>query len=368
MPSSLPESLPALDLTGDLTDLLVALVDTPSVSGDEARITDAIQAALEPLDHLELVRDGDVLVARTQLGRAERVVLAGHTDTVPIAGNVPSTTTGAGDERVVHGRGTCDMKGGVAVQLAVAAALREPARDLTFIFYDHEEVEASLNGLARLGRERPDLLESTFAVLLEPTNARVEGGCQGTMRAEVTLTGVAAHSARSWMGSNAVHAAGPLLERLAAHTSAQVEVEGLVYREGMNAVRIAGGIAGNVIPDRCVVEVNYRFAPDKDDAQAEAYVREVLDGFDVEITDVATGARPGLDRPIAADFLAAVGGEAHPKFGWTDVARFSALGIPAVNYGPGDPIRAHADDERVDVAEIEACERGLRAWLGSGSI
>ncbi|SEQ97281.1 succinyl-diaminopimelate desuccinylase [Microlunatus flavus] len=357
-------SLPRLDLTADLTDLLVALVDIESVSGDEGRVTDAIEAALRPLDHLELERDGDVLFARTQLGRPERVVLAGHTDTVPIAGNVPATVTGEGDERIVHGRGACDMKGGVAVQLAVAAALTEPSRDLTFIFYDHEEVEAELNGLNRIARERPELLEATFAVLGEPSNARVEGGCQGTMRAEVTLTGLAAHSARSWMGRNAVHAAGPLLERLAAHTSAQVEVEGLVYREGLNAVRITGGIAGNVIPDRCVVEVNYRFAPDKDAAAAEAYVREVLDGFDVEITDVAVGARPGLDRAVAADFVAAVGGEAHPKFGWTDVARFSSLGVPAVNFGPGNPSKAHADDEFCPTADLVTCRDALLRWLG----
>ena len=363
MPASSPESLPALDPTGDLTDLLVALVDVASVSGDETRLTAAIQAALEPLEHLELVRDGNVLVARTQLGRAERVVLAGHTDTVPIAGNVPSRTTGEGDDRVVHGRGACDMKGGVAVQLAVAAALTEPSRDLTSIFYDNEEVEESRNGLARIGRERPDLVAATFAVLGEPSNARVEGGCQGTMRAEVTLTGVAAHSARSWKGRNAIHAAGPLLERLAGHTSAQVEVEGLVYREGLNAVRITGGIAGNVVPDRCVVEVNYRFAPDKSPAQAETYLREVLDGFDVAVTDVAAGARPGLDQPIAADFLAAVGGEAHPKFGWTDVARFSALGIPAVNFGPGDPGKAHADDEFCPTADLHTCRDALLRWL-----
>ena len=363
MPASPTKSLPALDLTGDLTDLLVTLVDIESVSGDEAGITDTIQAALEPLEHLELVRDGDVLVARTQLGRAERVVLAGHTDTVPIANNVPARVTGEGDERVVWGRGSCDMKAGVAVQLAIAAALPNPSRDLTFIFYDHEEVEASLNGLARVGRERPDLLHGTFAVLGEPSSARVEGGCQGTMRAEVTLTGLAAHSARSWMGRNAIHAAGPLLQRLAEHTSAEVEVEGLVYREGLNAVRIVGGIAGNVIPDRCLVEVNYRFAPDKDAEQAEAYVREVLDGFDVEITDVAEGARPGLDRPIAADFLAAVGGEAHPKFGWTDVARFSALGIPAVNFGPGNPSKAHADDEFCPTVDLHFCRDALLRWL-----
>ena len=364
MPAPVEEPLPALDLTGDLGDLLAALVDVASVSDDERRITDAIEAALRPLEHLELLRDGDVLVARTQLGRAERVVLAGHTDTVPIAANVPSTTSGEGDERVVHGRGSCDMKGGVAVQLAVAAALPDPGRDLTFIFYDHEEVEASRNGLARLGRERPDLLAGTFAVLGEPSNARVEGGCQGTMRAEVVLTGVAAHSARSWMGDNAVHAAGPLLQRLAAHTPAQVEVDGLVYREGLNAVRIDGGIAGNVIPDRCLVEVNYRFAPSKDAAQAEAYVREVLAGFEVEVTDVAVGARPGLDQPVAADFLAAVGGEAHPKFGWTDVARFSALGVPAVNFGPGDPSKAHADDEFCPAADLRTCFDAFVRWLG----
>ncbi|HEY0237726.1 MAG TPA: succinyl-diaminopimelate desuccinylase [Friedmanniella sp.] len=362
MPAS-PTSLPELDLTGDLTDLLVALVDAPSVSGDERDLTDAIQASLEPLGHLELIRDGDVLVARTQLGRAERVVLAGHTDTVPIAGNVPAKVTGSGDERVVWGRGSCDMKAGVAVQLAIAAALPDPSRDLTFIFYDNEEVEESRNGLARLGRERPDLLAATFAVLGEPSNARVEGGCQGTMRAEVTLTGLAAHSARSWMGRNAIHAAAPLLVRLAEHTPAQVEVDGLVYREGLNAVGIAGGIAGNVIPDRCVVEVNYRFAPAKSPTQAEAYLREVLDGFEVEITDVAAGARPGLDRPIAADFLAAVGGEAHPKFGWTDVARLSALGIPAVNFGPGDPSKAHADDEFCPTVDLHLCRDALLRWL-----
>ena len=224
-------------------------------------------------------------------------------------------------------------------------------------------MEESRNGLARIGRERPDLLAATFAVLGEPSNARVEGGCQGTMRAEVTLTGVAAHSARSWKGRNAIHAAGPLLERLAGHTSAQVEVEGLVYREGLNAVGITGGIAGNVIPDRCVVEVNYRFAPDKSPAQAEAYLREVLDGFDLEVTDVAAGARPGLDQPIAADFVAAVGGEPHPKFGWTDVARFSALGIPAVNFGPGDPGKAHADDEFCPTADLHTCRDALLRWL-----
>ena len=255
------------------------------------------------------------------------------------------------------------MKGGVAVQLAVAAAVTEPSRDVTWIFYDNEEVEESLNGLGRLSREHPEYLAGSFAVLCEPTNAGIEGGCQGTMRAEVELRGVAAHSARAWKGHNAIHDAAVVLGRLAAYEPAQVEVDGLTYREGLNAVKITGGIAGNVIPDRCTIEVNYRFAPNKDAAQAEAHVREVLAGFTVEVTDVAVGARPGLDQPAAAEFLAAVGGEPAPKFGWTDVARFSAMGVPAVNFGPGDPMKAHADDEFCPAADVYRCREALLRWL-----
>ena len=256
------------------------------------------------------------------------------------------------------------MKGGVAVQLSAAARLRSPSRDVTWIFYDNEEIEEEFNGLNRIAREHPDWLAGDFAVLCEPSNARIEGGCQGTMRLMVELTGVAAHSARAWMGHNAIHDAGAVLERLAAYATEEIEVDGLTYREGLNAVRITGGIAGNVIPDRCEIEVNYRFAPDKSIAEAEAYVRGVLDGFPLRVTDVAAGARPGLDQPAAADFLAAMGGQASAKFGWTDVARFSAMGVPAVNFGPGDPSKAHADDEFCPADEVVACRDALVRWLG----
>jgi len=355
---------PPLDLAGDVVDLLRALIDLESVSGNEAAIADQIESALRPYGHLEVIRDGNVVVARTQAGRAERVVIAGHIDTVPIAGNVPSWVSGGGEETIVWGRGACDMKGGVAVQLSVAAAVTEPTRDVTWIFYDNEEVEESRNGLARIAREQPDYLAGSFAVLCEPSNAGIEGGCQGTMRAEVELTGVAAHSARSWKGHNAIHDAAVVLGLLADYEPAQVEVDGLTYREGLNAVKITGGIAGNVIPDRCTIEVNYRFAPNKDAAQAEAHVREVLAGFTVTVTDVAVGARPGLDQPAAAEFLAAVGGEPAAKFGWTDVARFSAMGVPAVNFGPGDPMKAHADDEFCPAADVYSCREALLRWLG----
>lgn len=350
-----------LDLTASSVELTRQLCDIASVSGDEATIADAIEAALAGFPHLEVTRDGDALVARTTLRRAKRVLIAGHIDTVPINDNLPVVE----EEGYLVGRGTVDMKGGVAVALVLAAELTAPPVDVTWIFYDHEEVDSALNGLGRLARNRPDLLVGDFAILGEPTSAAVEGGCNGTARADIRLHGVRAHSARSWVGHNAIHDAAPVLAILAAYEPAQLEVDGLVYREGLNAVGISGGVAGNVIPDSAVVSVNYRFAPSRTAADAEAHLREVFAGFDLTVTDLAEGARPGLDAPLAQDFLEAVGGVAAPKYGWTDVARFSALGIPAVNYGPGDPLKAHADDERVATAEILECERGLRAWLSA---
>ena len=355
-----------LDLEGDVAALTATLMDIESVSGNEAAIADAVEAALRALDHLEVVRDGDSIMARTSHGRAERVILAGHLDTVPLPtvpgsrGTVPSSWDG----EVLYGRGATDMKGGVAVQLALAAQLTDPTRDITFIFYDHEEVDASLSGLGRLAKSYPDWLQADFAILLEPTDGTVEGGCNGTMRFQARTSGKAAHSARAWMGENAIHAAAEILVRLRDHQPATVQVEGLDYRESLNAVRISGGTAGNVIPDAATVEINYRCAPDKDLAQAEAYVRNLLDGFDLVLTDASAGARPGLDRPAAASFVAAVGAEPKPKYGWTDVARFSALGIPAVNFGPGDALLAHSDNEHVHADAIRECLRALRTWLG----
>jgi succinyl-diaminopimelate desuccinylase len=266
---------------------------------------------------------------------------------------------------VLYGLGSCDMKSGVAVQLRLAAQLTEPSRDVTYVFYDGEEVEAERNGLLRLSRTSPELLAADFAVLMEPTGAIVEGGCQGTMRAEVRVTGERAHSARSWMGRNAIHAAAEILDVLRRYEVRRPEVDGLTYHEGLNAVAIRGGVAGNVIPDECVVTVNFRFAPDRSARQAEEQLREVFAGWDLRVTDVAGGARPGLNHPAVSSFVAAMGGEARAKFGWTDVARFDALGIPAVNFGPGDPMVAHARREHVELAQIEDCEARMRAWLTS---
>ena len=351
--------MPTLDPARDVVALTADLVDIASESHDEQAIADAVEAVLRAAPHLDVVRDGHTLVARTDLGRAERVVIAGHLDTVPANGNVPSRLEGD----VLWGLGSCDMKGGVAVALRLAAHLAEPSRDVTYVFYEAEEVAAQFNGLGRLARERPELLAGDFAILMEPSTADVEAGCQGTMRFDVVTRGERSHSARSWMGVNAIHAAYQVLARLNAYEPRRVDIDGLEYREGLNAVLVHGGVAGNVIPDECRVTVNYRFAPDRDEAAALAHVQDVFEGFELEVTDSSPGALPGLSRPAVQDFVAAVGGEVRPKFGWTDVSQFTRLGVPAVNYGPGDPLYAHKADEHVPVAQLRQVEDRMNRWL-----
>jgi succinyl-diaminopimelate desuccinylase len=350
----------SLDLAADPVALTAALVDIESVSGNERALADAVEAALRALGHLEVTRDGDALIARTSLGRPERVLLAGHLDTVPVADNLPSRIEG---DRM-YGCGTTDMKSGLAVLLHLAATVPDPAYDLTLVCYDHEEVEAAKSGLGRLARDHRPLLDADLAILMEPTDGLVEAGCQGTMRATVRTGGHRAHSARSWLGSNAIHAAGEVLRRLESYEPRSVEIDGCTYREGLNAVKVSGGVAGNVIPDACEVTVNFRFAPDRDEAAAEAHVREVFAGYDVEVTDSAAGALPGLGAPAAQAFLAAVGGAPRAKYGWTDVARFAALGIPSLNFGPGDPNLAHTREEYVELPKITAVTEAMRSYLG----
>ncbi len=351
---------PPLDLAMDVVSLTAALVDIPSQSHAEHQIADAVEGALRVLPHLSVERDGNTVVARTELGHFQRVVLAGHLDTVPAHDNLPHSFS----DDLLYGLGSCDMKGGVAVALRCAATIPQPNRDVTYVFYEAEEVEDEYNGLRRLTIERPELVAADFAVLLEPSDAGIEAGCQGTLRAVVSTRGRRAHSARSWMGDNAVHRLGEVLRRLNSYAAETVDVDGLTYREGLSAVAISGGVAGNVIPDTASVTVNYRFAPSKGVDEAQAHVRELFRGFDIEIVDLAPGARPGLSHPAAQAFVASVGAQPRPKFGWTDVARFTALGVPAVNFGPGDPSLAHAQNEHVPVEQLRFCETTMRAWLG----
>ena len=408
VPAPVAEPVVLPDLNGDLGALTLALVSTPSVSGAEAPLADAVQAALAAHTHLEVLRHGNTVVARTRLGRRERVVVAGHLDTVPISprtDNVPGrieshenleslesledlggtgAQDGQGGQTVVWGRGSVDMKGGIAVGLQLAATLTAPRRDVTWVFYDNEEVVGERNGLGRALVAHPDWFEADLAILGEPTGAGVEGGCNGTLRLILDVPGRAAHSGRAWRGVNAIHAASTIIERVKAAPVRTVEVDGLAYRESFSVVLIEGGTATNTIPDHCRVTVNYRFAPDLTAEEALAWAKRVLAGLDpvgeetdpvidagtgrvdVELDDLSPAARPGLDSPMARELIELVrerGGAVGPKYGWTDVARFSAAGIPAVNLGPGDPMLCHTDDEHCPVAQIETVAQILRAWL-----
>ncbi len=348
----------------DLLALTASLVDIPSVSHEEGPLTDHLEHELRALPHLVVERVGANLVARTDLGRATRVLLAGHTDTVPANGNASSRIDG----EVLWGLGAADMKGGLAVMLALAQAVPAPAVDVTFVFYAGEEVAAAHNGLGHLLRDRPDLLVGDVAILVEPTGGELEAGCQGTLRMEVTLRGRRAHTARPWMGRNAIHRLGALLLAVEAFEEREPVIEGCRYREALQAVQVDGGLAGNVVPDEATVTLNRRFAPDRTEADAIAEVRALLagvleDGDEVRVLDSAPAAAPGLESPI----LRALVDDHHlvvtAKLGWTDVARFAAIGIPACNLGPGDPLLAHTAEERVDRASLRRAYDVLRAVL-----
>jgi succinyl-diaminopimelate desuccinylase len=355
-----------LRLADDPVELTETLVNIPSVSGTEAELAAAVEAALrEQTGHLEIVRSGNAVLARTRLGRPSRVVLAGHLDTVPVNGNLPAERTEDGDGEILHGCGTVDMKGGDAVMLHLAATVTAPAHDLTFVFYDCEELDADRNGLGRIERELPEWLAGDLAIVCEPSNAIIEAGCQGTMRVELRTTGKRAHTARAWMGVNAIHALGGALRRLEEYEPRTAEIDGCLYREGLQAVRVSGGVAGNVVPDEAVLAINYRFAPDRTAEQAEEHLRAVFAAYSLTVVDLAVGAMPGLSAPAAQELVAAAGAPPVAKLGWTDVARFAAAGLPAVNFGPGDPSLAHTKEEHVPVAQIRRCAEVLTRFLAS---
>ena len=344
-------------MTGASVDLLArtaALVDIASPSRAEGPLVDALETELRAHAHLEVTRVGDNLVARTMLGRDRRIVLAGHTDTVPAAGNERARLDG---DRL-FGVGSADMKGGLAVLCELAATQVDPAVDITYVLYAREEIAQVESGLGELFAARPDLLVGDVAILGEPTDARIEAGCQGTLRARVVLHGERAHTARPWMGRNAVHRLAGVLSELDRHVARVVTIDGCTFREALQAVAVDGGVAGNVVPDRATVTMNFRFAPDRSSAEAEAYVRSLVaphleQGDDVEILDLAPAAAPGLTHPLLAALVERSGGEVEAKLGWTDVARFAEHGVPAVNFGPGDATIAHTAGEYLDRAPLE---------------
>lgn len=384
-----------------LAALLEQIMGAYSVSDSEGPLAGAVERFLRRQPHLAVRRHGDTVAASTDFGKAQRVILAGHLDVVPVIDNFPPEWLEPGDarirgdvasahpgERVMWGRGATDMKASDAVMLYLAAVLdgrnADPNYDLTYVFYDHEEVAAEKNGLRKVVETHPDWITGDFAIIGEPTDCGIEGGCNGTMRFDVITHGVAAHSARAWMGSNAIHKAAEILDRLAAYEPKDVTVDGLVYREGVNATLISGGKGTNVIPDECRVHVNYRFAPDKTLAEAKALMigadagaelgngehvatGGMFEGFGIEMKDESPSARPGMDSPLAASLARLVkertGREPLAKLGWTDVARFAILGIPAVNLGAGSPLLAHKHDEQLPESDLALMADILERWL-----
>jgi succinyl-diaminopimelate desuccinylase len=351
----------------DLLALAAELVAIPSESRHEAALVADLERRLAEASWLEVTRVGDNLVARTQLDRPCRIVLAGHTDTVPRSGALGARLDGD----VLWGLGAADMKGGVAVMVDLACSVPEPAIDVTYVFYAREEIASAESGLLELVEQRPDLLAGDAALLGEPTSAAIEAGCQGTMRIEVVLTGARAHTARPWMGRNAIHRAGAVIAAVAAVEERRPLLDGCEFREALQVVSIDGGVAPNVVPDRVTLLLNHRFAPDRTPEQAEAFVRGVLAPLleaddQVELIDVAPAAWPSAAHPIVRTLVDRHQLPVSAKLGWTDVARFAQLGVPAANFGPGDATLAHNADEHVTRTQLDAVHAALDDLLRVG--
>lgn len=350
----------------DLLGLTEELVAVPSISRDETALADLVEERVrERAPSLRMDRLGDNVVVRTELGHDRRVVLGGHLDTVPANDNEAPRRDGD----TLYGLGSADMKGGLAVLLALAESLHANASrarfDVTFVFYEAEEVAEEFNGLRRLFAEQPVWVAGDLAVLLEPTGGWVEAGCQGTLHLRATFVGERAHSARPWLGTNAIHRAARVLARLAAHESDIVEVDGLAYRESLQVVRIEGGVANNVVPDRCALVVNRRFAPAYTIDEARTQVEALLDGADrIEVVNASSAAPPNLWDPLIAELIGTYDLGVRPKLGWTDVARFAANGVPALNFGPGEPDVAHTAEEHVTRESLDGCYAVLGRFLG----
>jgi succinyl-diaminopimelate desuccinylase len=338
----------------------------PSPSRGEDALAGMVEDTLRACPWLQLERVGDNVIARTTIGHGQRLVLAGHLDTVPANGNQEPKLEGD----TVWGLGASDMKGGLAVMLELAATVREPAVDVTWCFYAREEIGRADSGLVELWQERPELLAGDAAILGEPTGALVEAGCQGTMRVQITLRGVRAHTARPFAGRNAIHRLVPLLQRVAEWPGREVVLDGCTYAEQLQAVAIEGGVAANVVPDEARLTLNHRYAPDRGGKEAGAFLLDLLEGtWDPEsgdtweVLDTGDGAPPSLGHPLLHALVEKSGAAPTAKVGWTDVASFWEHGVPAANFGPGDPLLAHHPDERVTATQLVRAHQVLHALI-----
>jgi succinyl-diaminopimelate desuccinylase len=353
-------------LSDQLVNLTRDLVNIASPSLAETAISDWVEATLRNVPALQVTRIGDNVIAQTVGGNDNRVVFGGHLDTVPANANEVADLR-AGQ---LWGVGTTDMKSGVAVMLALAERAESWPVPTTYVFYVAEEIAREHNGLLAVERARPDLLAGSCAILGEPTNNVVEAGCQGVVLAQVTIRGERAHTARPWMGRNAIQRAAPLLALIDSYVARQPLVDGCEYREAVQVVAITGGVANNVVPDECVIRINHRFAPDRTVSDAYAWLSDWIGtaiGPDdaVQLIESAPAAHPGLHAGPLGKLVAVSGAAPQAKLGWTDVAFFAERGVAACNFGPGDPLLAHTRDERVDVTRIVDCYGVLESWLQS---
>ena len=348
-----------MNINQELSKLTLDLVNISSVSKDEKSIADSIAEALKKYSHLKITRVNNSIVAQTNFGNKQRVVIAGHIDTVPANNNFP----GKINDSEVIGLGSVDMKSGIAVALKLASEITSSNYDVTYLFYESEEIETKFNGLELITKQQKDLLDCDFAILMEPTNGILEVGCQGSLRFEVSTSGKRSHSARWWNGENAIHKTNKILEILNNYKSREPEIDGHKFREGLQAVKVNGGIAGNVVPDSVTVSINHRFAPDTSIDQATQNMKTLFKDFNFQLIDAANAAPTGLSNPLIKEFVSNIGKNIAPKFGWTDVARFANAGIPAINFGPGDPNLAHHPEEKVLISQIIDVYESLKKWL-----
>lgn len=342
-----------------LADTLVELINVPSVIGNEEEITTAIEIRLAPVRPVRRLEN--CLVVGEPAGKP-LVVLYGHTDTVPAQDNTIASIRGGR----IHGLGASDMKAGLAVMLHL---LEEPSvvdgrYDVAGVFYDKEEGPTADNGLEGVLDAVPWLADADFSIVLEPTDLNLELGCNGVMNADVVFIGHAAHSARPWLGENAVTKAGAWLASMHKRQPESVDIAGLEYREVFSVTKAAGGIANNILPDRFTLNLNYRFPPIYDLEEAEGRLRDVASAADeVVISDRAAAGTIPDGNPHLVRLEELVGGVRTAKQGWTDVARLTGRGIPAVNYGPGEVAQAHQRTESVPIENLAVAFDTLRTFL-----
>lgn len=341
-------------MTSSLADTLAWLVDIPSETGNETAIRDALADRLADLPARLVNRS--LVVGDPGPGK---VILAGHTDTVPLQGHVGARIEGGR----LHGLGATDMKGGLAVMVHLLEDLGTGY--LVGVFYAGEEGPLSGNDLGMILDEIPEMLQAEAAIVMEPTNREVHAGCQGSINARVGFVGEPGHSARPWRAENAVTKAGPFLTMMHGLEAEPHPIEGLDFKEVMSVTRATGGVANNIIPGRFDLNVNYRFSPDRTMADAIERLRQVCaEADDFEVVDTAPAAYPEISHPLFSLLIESTAAPVAHKQGWTDVAQFAERGVPAINFGPGETALAHKPGESIDLSDLDWAHQVLLDTLG----